>query len=320
MRRGLVIGKFYPFHRGHGHLIASALRRCDALTVAVCHHPNQDIPGEVRAGWIREVYPEAKVIIVEDCVPADDSQGWAGYTRRFLGHAPDVVFTSESYGEAYARHLGCAHELIDLSRNAVPVSGTAVRENPLRQWQYLDPCVRAWFACRTVVIGAESTGKTTLCKQLAEYFRTVWVPEFGRMYYESKVHSAAEGTWESREFELIAAEQNRLEDRGARECNKLLICDTDSFATAIWHERYLKCGSPSVEALASGRRPAHYFLCAPDVPFVQDGFRDGEHMRAWMHETFLERLTHTGRRFTLLSGSYGARWDCALEVCKTFLC
>lgn len=60
---------------------------------------------------------------------------------------------------------------------------------------------------------------------------------------------SAGGSWRTDEFVFIASEQNRLEDRLARECHRLLVCDTDSFATTLWHERYMGFPSPEVEAL-----------------------------------------------------------------------
>ena len=65
------------------------------------------------------------------------------------------------YGEPFARFMGCRHVMVDRHRLAVPTSGTAVRENPLENLAFLEPCVRAWFVRRVVLIGAESTGVFT---------------------------------------------------------------------------------------------------------------------------------------------------------------
>ena len=77
--------------------------------------------------------PQAEVIVVPDIGYDDDSLRWAAYTREFLGAAPDVVFTSEAYGDTYARLLGARHVSVDAARTAAPVSGTAVRGRPIRQ-------------------------------------------------------------------------------------------------------------------------------------------------------------------------------------------
>jgi len=194
-----------------------------------------------------------EVRVIEDHYPPDDSALWARLTIGWLGQAPDVVFTSERYGEAYAHYLGCRHVLVDLERPRVPCSGTAVRAAPLGCWHYLAPCVRAHYARRVCVLGAESTGTTTLARALARRYRTKWVPEYGREYWIGK-HAAGESAWSTGEFIHIAQEQARREDQMAREANRLLVLDTDAFATGIWHERYLGVWSPEVEQVAGGGR------------------------------------------------------------------
>ncbi len=95
MSLGLVVGKFYPPHRGHKHLIDSARRQVDRLVVILAHHPSQTIPGEVRKSWLEEIHPDCEIHLVPDELE-DDSQQWADFTVRHLGRAPDVVFSSEA--------------------------------------------------------------------------------------------------------------------------------------------------------------------------------------------------------------------------------
>jgi nicotinamide riboside kinase len=112
----------------------------------------------------------------------------------------------------------------------------------------------------------------------------------------------------------IAREQNAREDRAALSAEPLLICDTDSFATGIWHERYVGRRSAEVEALASGRRYAHTFVTDVDIPFVQDGLRDGESIRHAMHQLFLDRLRDAGRPFTVVSGHHDERFEATVAA------
>lgn len=303
-RRGVIVGKFYPPHRGHKYLIDTGRSQVDELTVMLCWKPGENPPGYLRAEWLREIHPDVNVIALEDTLPDDaDSKTWAENTLKVLGYVPDVVFTSEDYGYPYAACMGCEHVQVDKARRVVPVSGTAVRANPLANWDFLEPCVRAFYAKRVCLVGAESTGKTTLAAALAEHYCTNWVAEFGREYSEEKMLGDDPSKWESAEFETIAREQIRLEDAAARQANRLLVCDTDALATSIWHRRYLEKRSPAVEALAAPRRYDLYLLTDVDIAFVQDGTRDGEHIREWMHRTFIEELEATGRPFMLVTGS-----------------
>lgn len=318
-KTGLVVGKFYPPHKGHHYLVDTALAQTEDVVVAVCYRKEETIPWDLRAKWMQEVHPTAKVILIEDIAVDASSADWAEYTKEFLGYVPDAVFTSEDYGRTWAECLGCAHVLVDKERVTIPISGTKVRENPLLALDFLEPCVRAYFVKRICIVGAESTGTTTLAQDLAKYYRTNWVPEYGRTYYEGKMFVENGAQWSTQEFEHIAHLQNVMEDQLARTANKMLICDTDSFATSIWHERYMGHRATSVDELSSGRNYDHYILTDTDIPFVQDGTRDGQHIRQQMHERFITRLTEEGKPFTIVSGSREARLKKAIEICDQTL-
>jgi HTH-type transcriptional regulator, transcriptional repressor of NAD biosynthesis genes len=324
MRRGLVIGKFYPPHLGHKFLIDKASANSDHVDVLVCERPDQSISGALRVAWLREMCPTANVMEVADICDDDNSERWATYVRYLLGRAPEVVFTSERYGEKFAHFLGCDHVMVDEARNTVPVSGTVVRDHPLRYWEYLAPCVRAYYAKRVCVLGAESTGTTTMAEALAKNFKTVWVPEYGREYAEaklSKIDAAATPSyeWRSEEFEHISAEQTKREDQLAREANRILICDTDALATSVWHERYMGSRSQAVEEFAAMRKYDLYLLTDCDIEFVQDGTRDGESVRGWMTRRLVERLDERGALWLRLSGCHEERMKKAVDACLNLL-
>jgi len=327
MTLGFVVGKFYPPHRGHKHLVDSACKQVDELIVMIAAHPSQTIPGEVRYAWLREIHPNCDVRLVADKLE-DDSKQWAEFTLKYLGRAPDVVFSSEDYGPRYASLMGSRHVMVDQPRSSVPISGTQIRANPLLHLDQMEPCVRAWFVKRIVLVGAESTGKTTLAKQLADRFQTVWVPEYGREHWEAKISNltGAESSpsWSSEEFTHIAQEQQRREDLAAREANRVLICDTNAFATGTWYERYFQARHPVVDSVGQQSKTDLYLLTAPDVPFVQDGFRDGQLIRNWMHDRFADQLATLAEldpaiRIVQIHGSYDQRLATAIASVDTML-
>lgn len=175
---------------------------------------------------------------------------------------------------------------------------------------------------RICIVGAESTGTTTLAQELARYYHTLWVPEYGREYTERiardnpNVHHY---NWRSEEFTHIAREQQRQEDEAAARANRLLFCDTDALATAIWHEHYLGSPSPAVEALARQRHYALYILTACDVPFVQDTIREGEYTRDWMTRRFEEELSRRPEPWMKVSGSHEERMRTAVAAIDRLL-
>ncbi len=311
-RRGVTVGKFYPPHHGHRRLLETARSRCDELHVLVGSRAGEDPPAELRAQWLRAMHPQVRFLVVDDHYP-DEPGIWAEVAIRELGFVPDVAFTGENYGVAWAQRMGCAFEMVDRTQGETQCSGRMVRADPFGGWDCLDPVVRAFYVARIAVVGAESTGTTTMAKALADHYQTVWIPEYGREYYEDRVRrGVADRPWATSEFAEIATEQARLEDLGAYSADRVLICDTDPFATELWHERYVGSMSREVGAIARDRRYALYLLTSTDIPFVQDGFRDGEQIRESMHKRFVEEL-EARKPYLLLQGGPTTRLHAAIR-------
>ncbi|MBK9032193.1 MAG: AAA family ATPase [Myxococcales bacterium] len=345
-RHGLVIGKFYPPHAGHHHLVRTAAAGAARVTVVVMAATVESLALADRVAWLREVHAaDANVTVVgiRDDHPVDYTSDaiWRAHVELMLAAARtvtetpvDAVFTSEPYGDELARRLGARHVAVDPPRAAHPVSGTQVRADPVAHWDALAPCVRGHLAWRVVLVGAESTGKTTLAEALAERLRArggafaaaAWVPEVGREVTAHKLAALgpdaamAALAWDTADFVDIARAQAAREAALARASAPVLVCDTDAFATGVWHERYRGAPADAVDALGAAA-PYHLYLAThhDDVPFAQDGLRDGEHVRAWMTARFAERLTATGRRWQWLRGDRAAREGAALAAIDRLL-
>jgi NadR type nicotinamide-nucleotide adenylyltransferase len=315
-RHAVVAGKFYPFHAGHKYLISEAMRESEDVSVLVCGADEQKIPAAVRADWIRKTFPSADVVVVDQTalgLADDDSEGWAAATVAALRRRPDAVFSSETYGDAYAVAMGAVHRMVDRERKAVPISGTAIRRDPLAHLDRLEPHVRAHYVKRVCIVGAESTGKTTLAQKLAEAFDTIWVPEYGREYCE-RFGKQLGDEWRTDEFLHIAEVQAAREDLFAERANRVLICDTDLLTTALFHHAYTGLRDERLEQLAAERSYDLYLLCGLGVPFVQDGWRtDGPH-RARMDAELHRHLAESGASFVELTGPYGARYSQAARA------
>ena len=189
-------------------------------------------------------------------------------------------------------------------------------DDPYANWARLGPAERAAAAKRVCVVGAESTGTTSLARALAEHYGTAWVPEYGRAYTEERV-SRTQAAWTSDEFTVIAREQCRLEDAALPKCNRLLICDTNAFATQIWHRRYLGTESEAVAAIAASRHYDLYLLSGDEIPFVPDRICDGEHVRHTMHAWFEQALAAQATRWRLLRGAHETRVATAIAAINT---
>lgn len=349
-RHGLVVGKFYPPHAGHHLLVRTAAATCERVTVVVMAPTAQSIPIDLRVAWMREEHRSRRNVTILGTIddnPVDYSSdaAWRAHIGlmvrvvRWVTDVPvDAVFTSEKYGDELARRLGARHVCVDLDRGLRSISGTHVRADPIGTWSHLAPGVRAWFTRRVVIVGAESTGKTTLAGDLAAALRarggafglTRTVAEYGKQFTADLLARAraqaqldpcgapalAAPALRSEHFYSIASEQNRLEDDAARSGGPVLVCDTDAFAIAAWHERHVGRRSEEVESLA--RAHSLYLLAHPEnVPFHEDALRQAE--RSWTTRLLTERLAATGRRWHCVRGDRQARLDAALVAVDALL-
>jgi NadR type nicotinamide-nucleotide adenylyltransferase len=310
------------------------------VTVVVAAATAESIPLALRAAWLRETHtqPHVEIIPAVDDVEIDYASDavWAAHVAIFknaVRDEVDAVFSSEAYGPELARRFGAVHVPVDPERACFPVSGTAVRADPVGCWRFLSPPVRAYLTRRIAVVGAESTGTTTLARALAAHYRergrpwsaTRWVPEYGRTYCEEKVARAktdwiGDLTWDSAEFTLIAERHLALTEAAARSGSPVLICDTDALATLLWHERYVGGPAPRVEAVLD-RAPADLWILTSDegIAFEQDGWRDGEHVRSAMTGRFAAELSDRGLPHRTVTGSPEERLKAAAAAIDELL-
>ncbi|MFD2717616.1 AAA family ATPase [Hymenobacter monticola] len=332
-RTGLVVGKFWPPHRGHQLLLETAAAQVTELVVLVYANPDSaSQPAAVRADWLRMLYrgddgsagprigqTPLRIFVLSaaaDGVPPDaaDDTTQREFVRQWLvrqGIPVDVVFSSEAYGPGFAAHLSVAHVAVDNARRQVPVSGTRVRANPAEHAAFLHPLVAAQLGVvppasvpRVVFLGAESSGKSTLCAALAEACGTAWVPEYGRTLHEQK-----NGNLDYDDLLYIARRHAELEDEAAAQAHGVLFCDTNAATTALYSYYYFHRCDPALQAMAAvcGQRYAHTFVCAPTVPFEQDGWRGPEALRSFQHGMILMQLDYFGIPFTLVEGTVAER-------------
>lgn len=139
-------------HKGHDFLIRTAQKHCDRLTIMIVQQPGQKPSGKLRERWLKKSYPQASVILVDDIYKDGDSKAWADFTIKVLGYAPDIVFTSERYGQPWSDFMGSKHILVDLERKNVPISAREIRKDPLAKREFIDSDVREYYAKRTSAV------------------------------------------------------------------------------------------------------------------------------------------------------------------------
>ena len=164
---------------------------------------------------------------------------------------------------------------------------------------------------KVVLFGPESTGKTTLSKQLARHYNTVWTPEFAREYLQKKWNNERK-TCEISDLVPIAIGQMRLENKLAKRADKLLICDTDLLETKVYSEEYY--GGFVDEKLNKASEENQYdlyLLTYVDTPWEEDDLRDRPGRRLEMFTAFENALKKNQKNYILLKGDKETRLKAA---------
>jgi NadR type nicotinamide-nucleotide adenylyltransferase len=318
----MLLGKFLPPHLGHQYLVDFARAYVDHLTVLVCSIAREPIPGALRFAWMREMCPGCDVVHVTDEVPQAPEEHpdfwdiWRALIRRHLPSGPDCVFASEPYGARLAAELGAGFVPVDVARAMVPVSGTAVRADPMANWRYIPPPVRPYFVRRVRLVGAESTGKSTLALRLASRFGTVCAQEYARPWLATKP-----GRCDPEDIPAIARGQVAAEDALARQADRLLFCDTDALTTLVWSEHLFGDAPAWLREAARARRYDLTLLLDTDAPWTDDGTR--MHGDAAARRAFGERcaaaLEAHGHPYVRLRGTWDERFAAAVRACEALL-
>jgi len=303
MTRGFLLGKFLPPHNGHAFLCDFARAYCDELTILVCTLDGDPIPGELRYAWMREMFPGCRVLHLTEDVPQEPADHpdfwriWRDIVKRFHLEPVDFVFASEDYGNRLAQEAGARFVPVDIPRQAVPVSGEAIRLNPFANWRFIPPPVRPYFVKKVCVFGPESSGKTTLARDLAGHLDTVHVPEYGRAYTD------AFGTDVDNDGLLaIARGHVAATAAAARQANRILVMDTDPVLTAVWSDMLIGSRDPWFDSFVD--TADLYLLTGIDMDWEDDGtryFPDDETRRRF-HAACMAELERRGLRFVPVEG------------------
>ncbi len=160
--------------------------------------------------------------------------------------------------------------------------------------------------------GAESTGKTTLGKLLAEHYKTVFVPEMARVILGDRLCTAED-------FPAIAYAQFGEVARQMLYANRVLICDTDLLITKVYEEHYFGNVHAEVIDLQQLEYYDLYLVCDTDIPWVADSQRVLGHLREEMKAKFVKELEEKNIKYHWIRGDYQTRFDTAVRLIDTLL-
>ena len=162
---------------------------------------------------------------------------------------------------------------------------------------------------KIVIIGPESTGKSTLCEQLATHYKTVWCPEYARNYLQE---NGPQYTYD--QLLEIAKGQLALEDQLAPKTNQHYFIDTNMYVMKVWCEVvYNNCHTWILNQVVQ-RSYDLYLLCNVDLPWAPDQLREYPDlaMRQKLYKMYKDLLIHDGTPWAEVSGSEEERLHTAI--------
>ena len=169
---------------------------------------------------------------------------------------------------------------------------------------------------KIVILGPESTGKSTLCEALAKHYNTIWCPEYARQFLTEN------GTDYSYDDLLtIAKGQLKAEDANVEKAKELLIIDTDMYVMKVWCEYVFNNCHPFILEKINERKCDAYLLCDIDLPWTADEMREypNEEPRKELFTIYKEMLINQKTPWGIVSGTKETRTNNAIALIEKLI-
>lgn len=327
MTTALVLGKFAPLHQGHQYLIETALSENSRVIVVIYNAADViDIPLDARAAWIRQIYPSVEVVEAADGPTIvgntpEIKRMHEDYLLSLLKNQKiDAFYSSEFYGEHISRAFKALDRRVDNQREKFPISGTLLRDQLYTYRQFVHPVVYRDLIVKAVFLGAPSTGKTTIAREMALRRNTVWMPEYGREYWDQfQVNRRLT------QEQLIKIAEGHIEREEClfKEANREIFIDTDASTTLLFSYYYHGTATSELKQLAdnAAKRYDLFFLCETDIPYENTWDRSGDANRDDLQAQIKEYLAQKSIPYVSLTGNLESRVETVihhLEMIKRF--
>ena len=328
---GMYGGSFNPLHMGHVNCIIQAANLCEQLYLVLSIGTNRgEIDYRVRYRWLYQLTKHignVKILVLEDDAATkqeyttDYWQKDADQVKAQIGQRIDVVFCGSDYDEkSFWNVCYPESELHIFARDGI--SSTEIRKNPYEHWDWLPKVVRPYYTKKVLLMGGESTGKSTLTINLANRFNTNYIDEAGRDISE---RSGTDLLMLSEDFTEILLQHKLNEIKAIENSNKVLFIDTDALVTQFYMN-FLE--DPNIEknkALSDAIDALNEYdlilFMEPDVAFVQDGDRSEviKNDREKYSRQIKELIQAHGKQFISVSGTYQERYEKAVAEVEKLL-
>lgn len=322
MKVGITIGKFMPLHKGHELMLDFGAAMMDKLYVVVSGTEQDEIPLIKRYNWVKEYtakYHNVAVIYHTDNSPTPSNIDENGtvldkdfqkyWKQEFSRIAPDATHfvSSDAYGKTMANLLNIEWLPVDPKREMVNISATAIRNDPVTFFDYISDVAKPHYTKKIAIVGPESSGKSTMTKQLAEHFNGAIVTEYGRTLSEVKELN-------KEDFLTIMRGQQVLVDIATKKATVVFV-DTEAYTTYLFSKIYLDEYAENING--KYQEIDHYIVLSPDVEWIDDGTRvlPNQKDREQFFNDILNLLKADKKSYTVINGKdYSSRYKQAMEI------
>lgn len=311
MTRAYVLLTALPPTKGHMRLIEFASLAADQVEVIICTQPGEPFCDERVAALSKATQhlPNAHYNRIHKKLPQEPEghEGfwdmWSDFLRMFGFQEGDLIVASERYGKPLAEHVGGRFIPYDIDRRLLYSKATLVRDDPLLYFSTILPEFQPNLIKTITIFGAESTGKTTLSRQLAGEVNGHLLFEWARPYLEYTGNDVTEASMRD-----IWCGQKALQRQGLHLRDKpFVIQDTDLFSTLGYWEMYpWDHIDPAPRDLADD---AHalisdlYIIAPSNIPFEPDPLRYGGDVREATDEQWIQFAERNALTYAVLESN-----------------
>ena len=330
---GMYGGSFDPLHIGHIHDIIRGAAMCEELYVMISYCEGRESTSkELRYRWILNSIRHllnVKIIMIEDEAVSKEEYNTDYYwekgakdIKETIGKPLDAVFCgSDYYGSNRFESLYCPEsEVVYFDRAEVPISSTEIRNWATQHWDYIPSVCKDYYTRKVLVVGGESTGKSTLVQNLALAYNTNFVEEIGR---ETCEYAGGEDLMILEDLVENFIRQKDEVRKAAKQSNRILFVDTDALTTGFYCNLLLEDEDKKTKMVQladsihwTNEWDLVLFLEPEGTAFVQDGTRNEliQVERKKYSEQLKEWFTKNGVKYFSIDGNYLERFDKAKKI------